>query len=56
MGIQGKDFSEPTDREIDLMVKLLEQRGLTVTRRYRKGRGVSGACGQLGSVDTFKKD
>jgi 23S rRNA (adenine2503-C2)-methyltransferase len=56
MGINGKDFREPTDREIDQMVKLLEQRGLSVTRRYRKGRGVSGACGQLGSVDAFKVD
>lgn len=54
MGLRGKAFLEPSDREIDHMVKLLEERGLTVTRRYRKGRGVSGACGQLGSVDTFK--
>lgn len=54
MGLRGKAFLEPSDREIDHMVKLLEERGLRVTRRYRKGRGVSGACGQLGSVDTFK--
>lgn len=56
MGIDGTDFKEPTDREIDAMVSELERRGLTVTRRYRKGRGVSGACGQLGSVETFKKE
>lgn len=56
MGIKGKDFIEPTDREIDRMVSLLEDRGLTVTRRYRKGRGVSGACGQLGSLEGFKVD
>ena len=54
MGLRGKAFLEPSDREIDHMVKLLEERGLRVTRRFRKGRGVSGACGQLGSVDTFK--
>jgi len=56
MGIKGKEFREPSDREIDYMVTLLEQQGLPVTRRYRKGRGVSGACGQLGSVDAFKID
>lgn len=53
MSLDGNAFEEPTDQEIDFMARLLEQRGLNVTKRYRKGRGVSGACGQLGSVDAF---
>lgn len=53
MSLDGNAFEEPTDQEIDFMARLLEQRGLNVTKRYRKGRGISGACGQLGSVDAF---
>ncbi len=53
LGLQGQAFREPTEAETERFARELEKRGLTVTRRYRKGRGVSGACGQLGSTDAF---
>jgi 23S rRNA (adenine2503-C2)-methyltransferase len=45
---EGKNLREPAEKEIETFKALLEQRGLTVTRRYRRGRSISGACGQLG--------
>jgi 23S rRNA (adenine2503-C2)-methyltransferase len=47
---EGKELKEPDPREIARFTADLEERGLTVTRRYRRGRGISGACGQLGLV------
>jgi 23S rRNA (adenine2503-C2)-methyltransferase len=43
-------FREPSEREVAVFKVALEQRGLTVTRRFRKGSGIAGACGQLGST------
>jgi 23S rRNA (adenine2503-C2)-methyltransferase len=47
---QGKPLSEPDKKETEDFVKLLEKQGLKVTMRHRKGRGVMGACGQLGVI------
>jgi 23S rRNA (adenine2503-C2)-methyltransferase len=47
---EGKPLKEPKNLEIDNFLRQLERRGLNVTRRYRKGKNISGACGQLGSV------
>jgi 23S rRNA (adenine2503-C2)-methyltransferase len=47
---EGAPLKEPSVKEVLEFSRLLEQGGLTVTRRYRKGRNVSGACGQLGKV------
>jgi 23S rRNA (adenine2503-C2)-methyltransferase len=49
---EGRPLSGPSGDEIERFRKMLESEGLRVTRRYRKGRGVMGACGQLG--DTLK--
>ncbi|MCL2232377.1 MAG: 23S rRNA (adenine(2503)-C(2))-methyltransferase RlmN [Treponema sp.] len=46
----GAPLRAPTQREIADFSAALEKRGLTVTRRFRKGSGISGACGQLGVV------
>jgi 23S rRNA (adenine2503-C2)-methyltransferase len=43
-------FHEPSEREVSAFMTALEQRGLTVTRRFRKGSGIAGACGQLGNT------
>lgn len=43
-------FREPSQREIQEFQGLLESSGVLVTRRMRRGRGVSGACGQLGGL------
>lgn len=50
LSFQGTWLKEPKSLEIDNFSRQLEKKGLNVTRRYRKGRGVSGACGQLGSL------
>jgi len=49
---EGNDLKKPQESEIDNFRLMLEKRGLTVTRRYRRGRGICGACGQLGILKT----
>ncbi|MDR0290799.1 MAG: 23S rRNA (adenine(2503)-C(2))-methyltransferase RlmN [Treponema sp.] len=45
---EGRPLSEPSAAEVESFKQQLESMGLNVTRRYRRGRGVAGACGQLG--------
>ncbi|MDR2596901.1 MAG: 23S rRNA (adenine(2503)-C(2))-methyltransferase RlmN [Treponema sp.] len=45
---EGNVLHEPSKKEIVEFIKKLENLGLKVTTRLRKGRGVLGACGQLG--------
>jgi 23S rRNA (adenine2503-C2)-methyltransferase len=45
---EGSSLREPDMEEVNLFRRRLEALGLKVTCRYRRGRGVSGACGQLG--------
>ncbi|MDR3019603.1 MAG: 23S rRNA (adenine(2503)-C(2))-methyltransferase RlmN [Treponema sp.] len=45
---EGMFLREPTTRETQNFIAKLESLGMKVTTRYRKGRGVCGACGQLG--------
>ena len=47
---EGKPLREPSPSELEGFIRRLENGGLKVTRRYRRGRDVSGACGQLGLV------
>lgn len=44
---EGGSFSEPREDEVHAYVAALKRGGLKVTRRYRRGRGILGACGQL---------
>ncbi len=53
LSLEGEALREPTEAEVERFALELERRGLTVTRRFRKGRGVAGACGQLGSTELF---
>jgi 23S rRNA (adenine2503-C2)-methyltransferase len=46
---EGAPLREPSPAEITAFTQNLESLGLNVTRRYRRGRGVTGACGQLSS-------
>jgi 23S rRNA (adenine2503-C2)-methyltransferase len=45
---EGTPLREPKEDEAADFTRELARLGLKVTRRYRKGRGVAGACGQLG--------
>jgi 23S rRNA (adenine2503-C2)-methyltransferase len=51
--VEGLEFDglplyAPTQKEINDYASALEKEGLKVTMRIKKGRGISGACGQLG--------
>jgi len=50
LAFEGSPLREPDSDEVDNFVKQLEGYGLKVTIRRHKGRGVNGACGQLGSI------
>jgi 23S rRNA (adenine2503-C2)-methyltransferase len=45
---EGKALKPPSAKEVETFTRELENLGLKVTRRFRRGRGVMGACGQLG--------
>ncbi|WP_461248215.1 23S rRNA (adenine(2503)-C(2))-methyltransferase RlmN, partial [Treponema sp. R6D11] len=47
---EGKPLCEPSKRETEDFIRMLESYGLKVTMRLHKGRSVMGACGQLGAV------
>jgi 23S rRNA (adenine2503-C2)-methyltransferase len=49
LNFEGVPLREPTQAEIQTFTARLEKLGLKVTRRFRRGRGISGACGQLGA-------
>jgi 23S rRNA (adenine2503-C2)-methyltransferase len=48
---EGAPLRPPTVQETARFADELKKRGLNVTVRYKKGTGVSGACGQLGRVE-----
>jgi len=45
---EGKALCCPSNAEVETFTRELEKLGLKVTRRFRRGRGIMGACGQLG--------
>jgi 23S rRNA (adenine2503-C2)-methyltransferase len=45
---EGKALKPPSTTETEKFTRELEKLGLNVTRRFRRGRGIMGACGQLG--------
>ena len=47
---EGFPLCAPTHKEITDYALALENEGLKVTLRLKKGQGISGACGQLGST------
>jgi 23S rRNA (adenine2503-C2)-methyltransferase len=51
MCLDGAPLREPEAAEILRFREELEKRGIAVTRRRRRGRGVNGACGQLGVTE-----
>lgn len=45
--VEELPYQEPDDKTVDLFISQLEDLSIPVTKRYRKGRSVNGACGQL---------
>lgn len=50
--VPGLPFSSPTREELSAYMAVLDSEGVVSSRRMSRGRGVMGACGQLG--DTLK--
>jgi 23S rRNA (adenine2503-C2)-methyltransferase len=50
LSLEGIPLKEPSAAELKRFCAELEKQGLKTVLRRRKGRGISGACGQLGSV------
>lgn len=48
--VQALPFDEPSNNEVHNFVKQLEDAGINVTLRTRRGRKIGGACGQLGKT------
>ncbi len=46
--VKSLPFSEPSQGEVRSFSKILEDAGVKVTQRTRRGRKIGGACGQLG--------
>jgi 23S rRNA (adenine2503-C2)-methyltransferase len=53
---EGRRLREPGAGETAAFAARLQSLGLTVTRRFRKGRGVMGACGQLGVLQAEERE
>jgi len=47
---EGAPLREPPAAEVEAFSRSLAALGLSATRRFRRGRGVMGACGQLGGT------
>jgi len=45
--VEGLPYQEPDEKTVDTFITILEDLSIPVTKRYRKGRSVNGACGQL---------
>ncbi|MEW5814207.1 MAG: 23S rRNA (adenine(2503)-C(2))-methyltransferase RlmN [Spirochaetota bacterium] len=43
-------FTEPSTGKVKKFVEELKKRQIQVVQRYRRGRGINGACGQLGGA------
>jgi 23S rRNA (adenine2503-C2)-methyltransferase len=45
--VDGGEFKQPKREEIQRIKEVLEGAGMNVTERYRRGRDIAAACGQL---------
>jgi 23S rRNA (adenine2503-C2)-methyltransferase len=52
--VPGLPFVEPSRDQLEAYLAALERAGLVATRRMRRGRGIMGACGQLGDTLTAR--
>lgn len=41
------DFTPPEEKDVQHFIKMADKAHLNITRRYRKGTSINGACGQL---------
>ncbi len=48
--VEGLPFTSPAEEEVKNFLTACDSAGIACTRRYGKGRGIGGACGQLGGA------
>lgn len=48
--VEGLPYRQPSREEVDIFETELERLGVNAIRRAKRGRGVGGACGQLGDT------
>ncbi len=48
--VEGLPYREPSKAEVRAFEDELERLGVNAVRRAKRGRGVGGACGQLGET------
>jgi len=48
--IEGMPFETPSPRQMREFARILDERGIVTVQRMSRGRGVMGACGQLGDT------
>lgn len=48
--VPGLDFKTPSTSECSRFLKMLDDAGLNVSLRTRRGTSIAGACGQLGKI------
>ena len=53
--VEGLPYEAPSKKEVDFFCKALENGGLNVTVRTKRGSSVAGACGQLGKTKIAEK-
>jgi 23S rRNA (adenine2503-C2)-methyltransferase len=51
LDFDGVSLREPSPAETEGFLHRLREKGLNVTRRFRKGGNIAGACGQLGVIN-----
>ena len=51
LNLDGRALKSPPSMETSAFADALKYRGLRVTQRYEKGRGIQAACGQLGQQE-----
>jgi 23S rRNA (adenine2503-C2)-methyltransferase len=56
LSFEGRPLREPAPAEVQDFSRELARRGITVTRRLRKGLNIRGACGQLGELPDMRLD
>ena len=45
--VEELPFEEPSRKELNSFIEYVEELGVPISRRFTRGRGVNGACGQL---------
>jgi 23S rRNA (adenine2503-C2)-methyltransferase len=48
--VENTDFISPGKEDVSRFISWLEDASIPVVQRYRRGRGINGACGQLGAI------